>query len=89
MAAVINNNVGAVRVLGRITRIQWSKEELLSRARYSVILYLIRVSNSTLLYYAFILTGLGEGYYVFNLILIRLDYIFQLIICKQEISIKN
>jgi len=32
MIAVRNNNVGAVRVLGRVTRIQWSKEELLSRA---------------------------------------------------------
>ena len=35
MAAVLYNNVGAVRVLGRITRIQWSKEELLSKASYT------------------------------------------------------
>jgi len=32
MVAVNNDNLEAVRVLGRITRIQWSKEELLCKA---------------------------------------------------------
>merc|ERR1712179_474409 len=35
MWAVISGNIAAVKVLGRIPRVQWSKEELISEARES------------------------------------------------------